>query len=205
MSLLQRYYIKEFVKTLLIIALGVSLIFSVVGLIDKMGEFMAYNPPKTLLLLYILYGLPVYLNYLLPVSALFSSLFVFSQAIGRLEIVAIRSVGVRVKDFVKPFIGLSLILTLLGFLIGEVLSPRAFKKLHNLRAQITNKPKAYSFKEGALYMRGSDGSVIRISLYLPDQKMCKGISIFKIDDDELREKVEAVSYTHLTLPTIYSV
>ncbi len=191
MNLLRRYYIKEFVKTLLIIVLGVSIIFSVIGLIDKMGEFMAYNPPKVLLLLYILYSLPVYLNYLLPVSTLFSSLFVFSQAVQRLEIVTVKSAGVSIKTFLSPFLIIALILVLIGYLIGDVLSPKSFRKLHSLRNEITNRPKGYTFKDGALYMRGEDGSVIRISLYLPEQKVCKGISVFKMDDEGLKEKIEA--------------
>ncbi len=193
MSLIQKHYLKEFIKTLCIISIGVSFIFSIVGLIDKMSEFMAHNPPISLLLLYVFFGLPVYLNYLLPVSALFSSLFVFSRAMQRLEIVAIKSAGARMRSIVSPFIVLGIILTLIGFLIGEILSPKSFKKLHNLRNKIVNKTTSYALKEGVLYMRGKDGSVIRIALYLPELRTCKGISIFRIDEEGFREKIEAPS------------
>lgn len=191
MNLLQRHYLKEFLKTLCIISLSVSVLFSILGLIDKMREFANYSPPKHLLLAYALYGIPVNLNYLLPGATLFSVLFVFSQATQRLEIVAIKMAGAKLKDFLFTFLVCGIMLTLIGFLLSEVISPRCAKKLHSIRNQIINKAKTHAFKEGSVYMRGKDGSVIKISLYLPEQKTCRDISIFKLDSQGLVQRIES--------------
>lgn len=191
MNLIQRHYLKEFLKTLCIISLSVSVLFSIVGLIERMREFAKYAPPKHLLLAYVLYAMPGYLNYLLPGLTLFSVLFVFSQAAKRLEIVAIKMAGAKLKDFLFPFFVCGVILTLLGFLLSEVISPKCAKKLHSIRNQITNKAKTHSFREGSVYMRGKDGSIIKISLYLPEQKTCRDISIFKVDDQGLVQRIES--------------
>lgn len=191
MKLIVRHYLKEFLKTFLIVTVGVSFIFSIIGLIDKMGEFMNYNPQKILLILYILYGLPIYMGFLLPVGALFSSLFVFSQAMQRLEIIALKSSGAKMKDLLKPFIVLGMIITMIGFINSEIIMPKCFKELNSLKNQIINKTTKYTFKEGALFMRGKDGTVIKIDLYLPDQKICHGVTIFKIDNDGLVEKISS--------------
>jgi len=189
MKLIAKYYLKEFLKTFLIVIIGISTLFSLIGTIDKMGEFMSHNPPKLLIILYVLYGLPIHMSFLFPVGALFSSLFVFSQAMQRLEIVAIKSAGAKMKELLKPFLVLGLIITTVGFINSELITPKCFKMLHNLKNQIINKTNIYTFKDGAIFMRGKDGLVIKIDLYLPDQKTCQGITVFKIDDDGLSERL----------------
>ena len=93
MKLMRRYYIKEFAKLLGIIAFGLALIFSLLDLIDKIDDFV---PGKMSILDFIHYAalnLPKYLYYLLPMSLLICSLFVFSQASRYKEIVALRQRG----------------------------------------------------------------------------------------------------------------
>ncbi|MCX8026682.1 MAG: LptF/LptG family permease [Thermodesulfovibrionales bacterium] len=191
MKLIQRYFIFEFLKTLSVIALGSSIVFSIVGFVDRMASLMAHNPPNYLLLKYILFSVPKYIYYLLPMSVLFSALIVFSRAVNTFEITAIRSAGGNIKALLKPFFVIGLILTILGFLIGEVVSPNSNKKIHAIRDNIINKKKTITMKEGVLYMRGKDGSIIRISLYLPEIKTCKGITIFSLKDGLLHQRIDA--------------
>jgi len=80
MTILQRHYLKEFFKLFAIIAMGLSFISSLIELIDKVDDFLKHNPSPALLLSYAALNIPRYLVYLMPVSALISSLFVFGQA-----------------------------------------------------------------------------------------------------------------------------
>lgn len=191
MTLIQRYFIFEFLKTLFTIAIGASVIFSIVGFIDRMASLMPHNPPTEMLIKYILYSIPIYLHYLLPMSVLFSALIVFSQAVNRLEITAVRSAGGNMKALLMPFFIIGAVLTIFGFIVGELISPNSSKKIHELREQITNRKKTFTMKEGVLYIRGKDDSVIRISLYLPDLKICKDITIFKLKEGILAQKIDA--------------
>lgn len=191
MLIIQRLYIKEFLKVLIILGLGISGVFSIIGLIDKIDDFLPHRPSFGLLMQYTALSIPRYTHYLLPMAILLSSLFIFSQAIKRREIVVIKASAGKMKSILIPFVVLGVILTLFAFVLGEIIVPAASKKLHSIKNKITKKEKGLAFKEGTIYMRGKDGSIVRISLYLPDKNISKGISIFKFDGERLKEKIDA--------------
>ncbi len=195
MLIVQKLYIKEFLKVLVILGVGISVIFSIISLIDKTDEFLPYKPSAKLLLQYALFSIPKFINYLLPIGILLSSLFIFSQAMRRREIVAIKGAGGEMKRVLMPFLMIGVLLIVSGFGIAEGLFPQSSKKLHIIRDQIMKKGKEVTFKEGTLYMRGKDGSIVKIGLYLPDQNVSRDVSIFTFDDDGLRERIDAETAT----------
>ncbi len=191
MLIIQRHYLKEFFRLLAVVAAGLAFIFSLLELIDKIDDFLPHKPPLKNLLLYIFFNFPRYLLYLLPMAILLCSLFIFSQANRREEITAIRAAGGRIKTLLVPFLFAGLFLSLCGFILSEMIVPDFSKKAHELRDTITKKGKKFSFKEGTVWFRATDGSIIKIALYLPEKKISKGISIFKTDSGNLRERIEA--------------
>jgi len=191
MLIIQRHYLKEFFKVLTLIAAGLALIFSILELIDKIDDFLPYRPSLKNLLLYTAFNFPRYLLYLLPMAALLCSLFIFSQANRREEITAIRAAGGRIKTLFLPFLLGGLLLSLCGFILGEMIVPEFSKRAYELKETITKKTKKFSFKEGTIWMRATDGSIVKIGLYLPEKKISKNISIFKIGNGRLIERMEA--------------
>ena len=191
MLIVQKLYIKEFLKALIVLGLGISLIFSIIGLIDKIDEFMPHKPPLKLLFEYILLTIPKYFHYLMAMSTLLASLFIFSQAIKRKEIIIIKAASGRMKRILLPFLVIGLALTLLGFALEEIVIPGTAKRIKAIRNQITEKKKEVTFKDGTLYMRGKDGSIVRIALYLPDKNISKDVSIFRFDAGQLKERINA--------------
>ncbi|MBI5213031.1 MAG: LptF/LptG family permease, partial [Nitrospirae bacterium] len=191
MLIIQRMYIKEFLKTLLILTFGISVVFSIIGIIDKIDDFMPHKPEFSLLIKYTLFSIPRYIHYLLPMAILLSGLFIFSQAIKRKEIVVIKAASGKLKRILAPFVVMGLMITLFAFSLGEIIVPASSKKIHAIKNKIMKKGKAAAFKEGTLYMRGRDGSVVRISLFLPDKNISKEVSIFKFDADGLKERIDA--------------
>lgn len=189
--LIQRLYIKDFLKALFIIGLGISAVFSIIGLIEKIDYFMPHSPPFNLILQYVIVTVPRYIQYLLPMAILLSSLFVFSQAINRKEIVAIKAAGGKMRSIFMPFVGIGVALTLFAFVIGEVIAPAAAQRVHEIKNKITKKERDIAFKEGTIFMKGKDGSIVRMSLYLPDKNIAQGISIFKFDGEGLKERIDA--------------
>ncbi|HAK89851.1 MAG: hypothetical protein A2077_02610 [Nitrospirae bacterium GWC2_46_6] len=191
MLIIQRMYIKEFLKTLLILTFGISVVFSIIGIIDKIDDFMPHKPDFSLLIKYTLFSIPRYIHYLLPMAILLSGLFIFSQAIKRKEIVVIKTASGKLKSILAPFVVMGLMITLFAFFLGEIIVPASSKKIHAIKNKIMKKGKAAAFKEGTLYMRGKDGSVVRISLFLPEKNISKEVSILKFDADGLKERIDA--------------
>jgi lipopolysaccharide export system permease protein len=192
MLLIQKLYIKDFLKVLAVLGFGMSAIFSIIGLIDKVDAFIPHDPSVELLLKYILFSTPRYIYYLLPMAVLLSSLFVFSQAVKRKEIVAIKASGGKMKKLLAPFVAMGVVLTVFGFILSEFIVPGSSKGVHDIKNVITKKKEGAAFKEGTIYMRGKDGSIVQISFYLPDIDVSKGVSIFRFDEvGGLKERIDA--------------
>lgn len=193
MLILQRHYLTEFFKVLAVIAAGLALVFSLLELINKIDDFLPFRPSLMNLMLYVVYIFPRYLLYLLPMAILLCSLFVFSQAIRRHEITAIKAAGGRLKAVLVPFLVAGLILSLFGFVLSEYFVPEFSSKANILKDIITKKDKNFSFKEGTVWLRAKNNSIVKIGLYLPEKKIAKNVSIFSMKDGSLLERIEAES------------
>jgi len=191
MLIIQKLYLREFLGVMTVLVFCISLIFSLIGLVDKLDDFMPHNPEILQLLLYASLTIPRIIQYLLPVVTLLSSLFIFTQAIRRKEIIAIKAASGKLKRVLIPFVALGIVLSLAGLILGEVVVPVTSKKLHHLKNRITKKDRGYAFKEGTLYLRGKDGSIVRIGLFLPEKNVAQAVSIFRFDGGELKERVDA--------------
>ena len=191
MKLLRRYYMKEFAKLLGIIAFGLALIFSLLDLIDKIDNFAPGRMSILDFIHYVVLNLPKYLYYLLPMSLLICSLFVFSQASRNRELIVMKAAGARMKGLFSQFILLGVIFSLAAFLLGEFVVPDFAERTLDFRKKFMKGDEKVSFKEGTLWLRSADGALVRIELFIPEDGIAKGMSIFVIDENSFRKRIEA--------------
>ncbi len=191
MKTVQRLYLKDFLILLGILAIGLSVIFSLLDLTGNIDNFMRGKPSVTDLLSYAALNVPRYFLYLLPMSVLIGSLFTFSQAHKRGEITAIKAAGGRLRTLFYPFLVAAALLSVLAFLTGEVVVPNFSGKAIELKNRIEGKSRRLSFTEGALWLKSRDGSPVKIDLYIPDKKTAKGVSIFVVGNNSLKEEIRA--------------
>jgi lipopolysaccharide export system permease protein len=174
-----------------IIALGLASVFSLLDLVDKIDDFVPGRLSIFGITYYVLLNLPKFFLYLLPMSLLICSLFIFSQASRNKEIVAIKANGGRLKILFTPFIILGLLFSLFAFTIGEIVVPDFSERALEFKRTYMGKGEKITFIEGTTWLRGTDGSIVRIELYIPEEKMAKGLSIFKLGEGLLAERIEA--------------
>lgn len=183
---------KEFLKLFAVIACGLGLTFSLMELINKINDFLPSRPSMGDLLLYSALNLPQYLLYLMPMAALISGLFVFGQAGRRKETTAVKASGGSIRALIMPFVYLGALLSIAGFLIGEFVVPDCSRKVHVLRDTLSKKENVLTFKEGTVWLRAK-GAIVKIDLFLPDKGVIQGVSIMKMDEYMLTERIEADS------------
>ena len=191
MKILHRYYIREFLKILGLLTLGLALIFSLLDLVDKVDDFVPGKLSIPRIMEYIFLNFPRYFYFLLPMSLLICSLFVFNHASRNKEIVAIKAIGGRTKKLFYPFIAAGVIFSALSFFVGEIVVPDFSDRMLEFKKSYMKKIGKITFKEGAIWLRSPDGSVIRIELYVPEKKIAKGVSIFMIGEEHLKQRIEA--------------
>lgn len=190
MTILRRRYLRDFFALLSIIALGLSALFSLIDLIGKIDSFSP-GSSAALIVSYALLSIPRYLVYLLPMSVLICSLFTFSQAYRRKEMTAIKAAGGRLRTLFLPFIAVGLILSILAFALGEMAVPYCTEQANTLKERLEGKDRKTVSAGGAIWVRSTDGSPVRIDLYAPVAGVAKGMTIFRFEGDLLKEKIVA--------------
>lgn len=188
---IQRRYLKEFTKLLFLLSLGLSLIFSILELLEKLDEFLPNKPSLDSLLLFTFFNFPKYLLYLLPAALLICSLFIFSQASRNRELTAIKAIGGKLKTILYPFITLGIFVSFFAFIIGEIIVPNFSKRSNKLRYTLKKDQHKIAFHKGTIWLRGEDKSLIRIKLYIPEKNFAQGVSIFVLNEDTLIKRIEA--------------
>ena len=191
MKTLQRLYLKDFSRLLLLIVFGLSAVFSLIDLTGRIDDFSVGSPSVGNLILYALLNVPKYFIYLLPMSVLICSLYTFSQAFHRKEITAIKSAGGRTVTLFYPFIAAGILLSLIAFFTGEVAAPYFSQKATEFRNTVRGKNRSVIFSDGGLWLKSNDGSPVKIDLYNIEKKIAKGISIFVLGKGVLKEEIVA--------------
>jgi len=193
MKILQRTYLKEFFRLLLVTGLGLSLIFSIVELIGKISDFLPGRPSLISLMLYSLYNLPKYFIYLLPMSVFICILFTFSQAARRNELVAVKAAGGRMKDLFLPFLTAGVLIACTAFVVGELIAPVLSLKASELRSILEGKKKRSEFSDGAFWIRDRRGNPVRMDFYMQDEKRAYGLNIYITDFEFLDRTIRGES------------
>jgi len=190
-KIIRRLYLKEFFVLLSILLIGLSLIFSLIDLTGRIQGFLPGKPTLLTLALYSVYIMPKFFLYLLPMSVLITSMFIFSQASRRKEITAIKAAGGRLRSVFNPFIAVGVLLCISAFLVGEVVAPQFTRKAVDLKNHLEGKKKRVVFDNGRLWLRSTEGSPVNIEIYNSERKTAKGVSIFVIGRNILTEKITA--------------
>jgi lipopolysaccharide export system permease protein len=200
MKILKKLYIKEFLTLLSIVGIGLSLILSLINLIEKLDDFMQFSPSFEDIALYVGLNMPKNLFYLLPMAVLICGLFVFARATKSMEIVAIKAGCGRIRSILITFMFIGLILSTFAFFLDELVMPRAMEMAGKLKIEMTSakqrdisKRGSYQkpfFKEGTIWVKGKDDSIIRIGL-LYENKVAQDITIFLFEKGSLSGHIKA--------------
>lgn len=193
MKLIQRLYLKDFFTLFCLILIGMTILFSIIDLIDRIDSFIPGEAFAGNLVRYALYSMPRFLTYLLPMSILVCSFFIFSQAMRRHELTSVKAAGGKLKKLFSPFLIVGLFLTVFAFFNGEFIVPEFSKRAIELKNMLKGKRKKVTFFQGSLWLKGKDGSPVKIGIYNVTNKTARDIDIFHLGEDFLSERIRAES------------
>jgi len=195
MKILKRYFLKEFLKFFFIILLGLTGILLVIEFFDKVDEFYVHHPPIYLVFEYLLLQCPRFLWFASPPSSLLSILITIGIALKWRETTVIQASGGSMKKLSLPFLAIGIIISLLSLALSETITPIATRKASWIRnTKILKHAPRITYREGALWLKGIDGSLVRIQDFVGDKDMVIKPSIFNLDSSfRLVKRVEAES------------
>lgn len=192
MTILQRYFLRQFLILFGVLSVGLSISVSLLDLLSSLSGFITFNPPVSGLLKYAALRLPGFLLYVIPMSALLCSIFAVSHAVRANETVAVMAAGGRLKMVFAPFLIAGLLISAGGFALGEFGVPKSERAARLLKDKLKHrKTRPSLFKDGSMWIRAGDGALVRIDLYVENKDTFRGLSIYRIEADRIAEIVEA--------------
>ena len=132
-SLLERYLISEITPILLFTIVIVTVVVESIGISFEQFSFLLTEQISfgTLIYLHIL-KVPEFIVLAVPISILMTTIFVYNKLSITSEIIALQSCGISLYKLIFPAIHLSLIISLILFIVNESIVP-----ISNYKAAIT--------------------------------------------------------------------
>ncbi len=181
-------YIMDFLKTFLILLFSMSFLLAIVAVVEKIDDFMQYKPSAVFFIQYTIYSIPRYIFYLIPFVTLICSLFIFSIGVRNREFLILSVSGGRLREILKPFIFLGILISTSGFIFGEFIQPEFTKKINTMIEELTEKGKSSVQKE--LYLRTRDGIVVKFGRFSQGEKTGSDVKIFIIKNEMLLKRLD---------------
>jgi len=193
MTTFRKYFIKEFLKFFVIILICFTAISNVVEFLRLIDDFYDQRAPVYLIFEYLLLQSPRVILYALPFASLFSILITIGIASKWRETIVIKASGGSTKKLFSSFLLLGLTITLSALILGETLVPAATRAAtYTKKVKILKKSPKIIYRKEFLWMRGLDGSLVRIEGFVENENRILKTSIFNFNDSfGFEKRIEA--------------
>ncbi len=180
---LQRYVVREYLKTLSLSLSSLTLIYVVVLFLQKMNQFTKYQAPFYLIFEYLLFKVPnVTFQWTLPYAVLLATLLTLGALSRHSEITAMKAGGVSLYRITLPLLFIALLISLCSFLGNEYLVPYTNQKTqYLLDVKLRQEEPSGFFKNYKIWYR-NDNRIFNIQLLDLQKKTLKGFTLYQFDN-----------------------
>ena len=181
--ILQRYVVREYLKTFSLSLSSLILIYVVVLFFQKMSNFIKYQAPSTLIFEYLLFKVPdVTFQWTLPYAVLLATLLTLGMFSRHSEITAMKAGGVSLYRITFPLLLIAFLISLCSFLGNEYLVPYTNQRTqYLLDVKLRKEETSGFFKNYKIWYR-SDHRIFNIQLLDPQKKVLKGFTLYQFDN-----------------------
>jgi len=182
MRILDKYIIREFLKTYLIIFFSFAAVFIVIDIIDNLPRLMRNGASIDQAALYYLLRLPYLIVLTSPVTVLLTGLFLMNNLSKYNESVAIRAAGISIKRAMLPLFGIGLIISIIIAGFGEYVLPRAeSKRDYVYKVIIKGEQPEDQLLKAKIHYQGRDGYFYYFGFFDGYKNTIRIIDISKFD------------------------
>lgn len=198
MRIMDKYIIREFLKTYLIIFFSFAVIFIVIDVIDNLPRLMRNGATFNQASLYYLLRLPYLIVLTSPITVLITGLFMMNNLSKYNESVAIRAAGISIKRAMLPLFVIGLLISILIGLMGEYILPQAeSKRDYVFKVLIKGEQPDDQMLKARVHYQGQDGYYYYFGFFDGYKNTLRIIDITKLDHntDQIVEHITAASAT----------
>lgn len=192
MKIANRYITIEFLKLLLLISTGLTILYIVVDIFENLGDFTKTHTDFFTTAEYFLLRSPQAIYYIVPISLLFASFLNLGIFTKYNELTALRSGGINTINIASSKLIITLILSLGIFLLNDTVVPTANKVSEDIKRQAENKPREMFFKEDSLWFKSGKYILYNVRFIDPDKNILWKINIYYLTPEfQIRESITA--------------
>lgn len=196
MRILDKYILRNYLKTFLIILLSFSILFLVVDISDRLPRLLSKDASLHDVMLYFLLRIPYLVLLSSPVMVLLSGLFVMNNLSKYGESIAIRAAGISILRMVTPLIWFGLIFSIFIMFMGDIILPKAEEYRQYIYTEKIKNMKVEDKKmRSHINYLGKDGNLYYIGFFDGYRNLLKTIDISTFDSEtgELHKKVTSTN------------
>jgi lipopolysaccharide export system permease protein len=206
MRIIDRYFIKQFLQTL-VFALGAFVvIFVVIDLMENLDDFIDHNVATQLIFEYYIYFIPEIVRLMLPVATLLSCLFTVGKMANQNELTAVKSAGVSLYRIMLPYIITGLVISVFSIYFGGYVVPLANKG--KVYIEQTYMKKDVVAAGTNIFFQDSRTRIVEILYYEPQNLQANQISIQEFNKDSLTQmtlRIDAASMRYDSLKKAWTI
>ncbi len=182
MSVLHRYYLKEFIKFFMIIQIIIMFIVLSVDYLAKLDIFLEGQATILQTFGYVLLRAPIMLVGLVPSVIILSVIVVFGLMNRNNELIAIKSGGISVYYLVRPVIVSGIALILIVFFLGETIVPITKSKSYFIKHSVIEGNEQVHMTREDVWLK-QENQIIHINYFNPHDKTIEGITLTELDSN----------------------
>jgi lipopolysaccharide export system permease protein len=185
--ILKRYLSNFFVMLMMFIPIGI-----IIDVSEKINRMIEYKIPLSAIVIYYCNFTIYFANLLFPIFLFLSIIWFTSKLANNTEIIAILSSGISFTRFMRPYLIGATIVSVLAFLIGIFLLPKASEGFNNFRYTYLNPGGIDKMRENSdVFRQVSKDEFIYVGSFNQASKMAFNFSMEKFDKDQLKYKITA--------------
>ncbi len=192
MRILDKYLIRLFIFSLIFSLFGVWLTALIVDLVEHIDTFIDKHASLFLVAKYYAFWSPYMLALTIPVAVLLACIFSVGQLARHNELLAIKSAGISLYRILLPLLILSVAISFLTMIFGEIVIPVANKKKEEIRSfEIGRKSQDTDILRRNIFVQSEDGRIFHLENYNIRTKEGNDVLVQKIVKNRLTEQIEA--------------
>ena len=164
----------------------------IIDVSEKINRMIEYKIPFSAIVIYYCNFTIYFANLLFPIFLFLSIIWFTSKLANNTEIIAILSSGISFTRFMRPYLIGATIVSVLAFLIGIFLLPKASEGFNNFRYTYLNPGGIDKMRENSdVFRQVSKDEYIYVGSFNQASKMAFNFSMEKFDKDQLKYKINA--------------
>jgi lipopolysaccharide export system permease protein len=185
--ILKRYLSNFFVMLMMFIPIGI-----IIDVSEKIDKMLENKIPFSAIALYYFHFTVYFSNLLFPIFLFLSIIWFTSKLANNTEVIAILSSGISFTRFMRPYLIGATIVSVLAFLMGIFLLPKASEGFNNFRyTYLRTGGKEIMRENSDVFRQISKEEYIYVGSFNQVSNMAFNFSMENFDKDQLKYKITA--------------